>query len=121
MQELDPEPKPSKENEMIDTHLLFAAGVVAATVAAVSSLHQQSQQTPHSHIEYVTNSTEVIFKSVIIFQIYSDDVGYQRVLAGCDSASYVLLDISTEIIEATPYTEMEQAIYTACAEAQQWI
>ena len=96
--------------------LLLAA---AATVAAVSSL--QSPPTPHSHIEYVTNSTEVIFKSVIIFQIYSDDVGYQRVLAGCDSASYALLDISTEIVEATPYTEMEQAIYTACTEAQQWI
>lgn len=89
--------------------------LLAATVAAVLT-------TPsHSHIEYVINSSEVIFKSVIIFQIYSDDVGYQRVLAGCDTASYTLVDISTEIIEATPYTEMEQAIYTACTEAQQWI
>ena len=90
--------------------------LLAATVATVLA-------TPsHSHIEYVTNSSEVIFKkSVIISQIYSDDVGYQRVLAGCDTASYTLVDISTEIIEATPYTEMEQAIYTACTEAQQWI
>lgn len=96
--------------------LLLAA---AATVAAVLPL--QSPPTPHSHIEYITNSTEVIFKSVIIFQIYADDVGYQRVLAGCNTSSYSLIDISTEIIEAIPYTEMEQAIYTACTEAQQWI
>ena len=90
--------------------------LLAATVAVVLTTNSTE-----SHIEYVTNSSEVIFKSVIIFQIYSDDVGYQRVLAGCDTASYALVDISTEIIEATPYTEMEQAIYTACTEAQQWI
>ena len=96
--------------------LLLAAIVSHAALPTVNS------ETPEiQHPQYIANSTEVIFKSVIIFQIYADDVGYQRVLAGCNTSSYSLIDISTEIIEATPYTEMEQAIYSACTEAQQWI
>ena len=95
--------------------------LLAATVATVLSAAPQPQSQTPIHPQYITNSTEVIFKSVIIFQIYADDVGYQRVLAGCNTSSYSLMDISTEIIEPAPYSEMEQAIYNACTEAQQWL
>ena len=70
--------------------------------------------------EYVPNSAQIVFGTIIIFTVQWDSHGKQRILAGCNEYSYGLPDISDEMYTAEPNSEMFDLITQACGDVQ-WI
>lgn len=90
------------------------------------SLGAQAEDIPAKYIladsqpYYIANSATTLLGSVIIFNVYWEGKGEQRVIAGCKEYNYGLPDISPEMYTAEPESEMFDLITEACGDVQ-WI
>lgn len=91
------------------------------------ALGAQAEDVPFKNIDttaepyYVAGTAHVILGTVVMFDVFWEGKGTQRVIAGCNEYNYGLPDISTSMYTAEPDTEMFDIITQACDEVKQWI